>query len=123
MTLPIVTTDSPEAQEFIHKTQWPDAMLRKVAMNRLLQREHARRSAAREVRNPVLALPAAQRLLDAPPEVRALVADLMGDIALDARDRAEKSWRTHKAPMAAYWKAVSVYAGHIKRVARMGPGR
>lgn len=30
----------------------------------------------------------------------------------------EKSWRTHKAPMALYWKCVAVYAGHIARLCR-----
>jgi hypothetical protein len=78
------------------------------------------RSNQREVRNPVLALPAARRLLDAPPEVRALVADLLIDLAADARERAQESWRKNKGPMAAYWKAVGAYATHIKNVLRMG---
>ena len=54
----------------------------------------------------VLALPAPQR---------AVMAMLMRDLSADARARADKCWRTHKAPMAAYWKAVAVYAGHIRR--------
>jgi hypothetical protein len=48
-----------------------------------------------EVRNPVLALPASARLLALP---------------------ADKCWKKHKAPMACYWKAVSVYANHLARV-------
>ena len=36
----------------------------------------------------------------------------------DAKRRAEKSWRTHKAPMAVYWKAVAVYANHTQRILR-----
>lgn len=73
------------------------------------------RSARREVRNPVLALPAARKLcaLDAGP--RLLLASLLRELAADARERAEKCWRTHKAPMALYWKCVAVYAGHLAR--------
>lgn len=78
------------------------------------------RSDRREVRNPVLALPATRRLLALSPEVRELLADILGDLAGDARARAEECWRRHKAPMAAYWKAVSVYAGHLRRVVLMG---
>ncbi len=53
-----------------------------------------------------------------PPESRAALRALLRDIATDARVRAEKCWRTHKAPMAAYWKAVAVYAGHTARAIR-----
>lgn len=74
------------------------------------------RSTRREVRNPLLALPAAQRLTatDAPwrAELRALLLELRDD----CRARADKAWRTHKAPMALYWKAVGVYAGHLARL-------
>lgn len=74
------------------------------------------RATRREVRNPVLALPSVQALLALPPEQRAVMRALLKDMALDCRARADKCWRTHKAPMAAYWKAASVYAGHISRV-------
>lgn len=70
------------------------------------------------VRNPLLALEAAQSVASLPPEARAALRSLLCDIAADARVRAEKCWRTHKAPMAAYWKAVAVYAGHAARLAR-----
>jgi hypothetical protein len=43
---------------------------------------------------------------------------LLGEIALDARERANTCWKKHKAPMAAYWKACSVYAGHARRLTR-----
>lgn len=76
------------------------------------------RSARREVRNPILGLPAFKRLEALPPEAREALAEVLGEIALDARARGEKCWRTHKAPMAAYWKACSVYAGHIRRAVR-----
>jgi hypothetical protein len=54
------------------------------------------------------------------PTVRTVLADLLSDLKKDAAARAQKCWRTHKAPMAVYWKAVSVYAGHLARVLRMG---
>lgn len=55
-----------------------------------------------------------------PPEIRQELAALLHELSLDARDRAELSWRRNKAPMATYWKAVSVYAGHLRRVLRSG---
>ncbi len=82
--------------------------------------EHSKttRSSQDHVRNPVLALPSAEKVLALPPAVRQLLAQLFREMALDARDRANESWRRHKAPMAVYWKAVSVYAGHIARAVR-----
>jgi hypothetical protein len=74
------------------------------------------RANRREVRNPVLALPAAQRILEADQSVRQLLRSILLDIRDDARQRAAECWRRHKAPMAVYWKAVSVYANHIARV-------
>ena len=79
------------------------------------------RSARCEVRNPLLALPAARALIRLPPEARVVIALLLEDLARDARVRAEASWAKHKAPMAAYWKAVSVYARHLARVTRRPP--
>ncbi|MDG5973358.1 hypothetical protein [Sphingomonas paucimobilis] len=77
-----------------------------------------RRHASPVVRNPILALPGTARLLQLDPHTRALLRAVLLDLAADARTRAEESWRRHKAPMAAYWKAVSVYAGHLARVLR-----
>jgi hypothetical protein len=71
-----------------------------------------------DVRNPLLRLPAAERIAELPPEARAALRALLGEIRADARDRANECWRKHKAPMACYWKAVSVYAGHAARLAR-----
>lgn len=71
------------------------------------------RSSASEVRNPVLALPSADRLAELSPEAREILREILKDLSNQARERAEKSWRSHKAPMAAYWKAVAVYARHI----------
>ena len=76
------------------------------------------RSLRTDVRNPVLALPSIVELKSLDQASRKALALVLGDIAQDARGRAEKCWRTHKAPMAAYWKAVAVYAGHLKRAIR-----
>ena len=75
------------------------------------------RHARPEVRNPVLALPAGQRLQNLTPTTRCEMRALL-DLRQDEQVRAEDCWRRHKAPMAAYWKAVAVYAGHIARVLR-----
>lgn len=78
------------------------------------------RSDRREVRNPVLALPSAKALLALPPETLEVLAELFGDLALDARARAQASWLKNKGPMAAYWKATGAYARHLRHVARQG---
>lgn len=74
------------------------------------------RSTQPDVRNPLLALPATQQLCALPLDARLALRSLLRDISADARQRAEKCWRTHKAPMAAYWKAVAVYANHTSRL-------
>jgi hypothetical protein len=76
------------------------------------------RSSKAEIRNLLLTLPAAQEILALPAESRQALAALLSDLASDARFRAERSWRQSKAPMAAYWKSVSVYAGHRNRLVR-----
>lgn len=78
----------------------------------------ADRSNSLLVRNPLMALPAAADLAALPPDARAAVRALFKQISADARVRAEKCWRTHKAPMAVYWKAVAVYANHASRLVK-----
>lgn len=73
------------------------------------------RSNRAEVRNPVLGLPAFSLVLDLPPDARRAIREVCRALAADATERANKCWRTHKAPMAAYWKCVAVYAGHTAR--------
>jgi hypothetical protein len=73
------------------------------------------RATRAEVRNPVLLLPAMAQPRALPVDQRAAIAALLLDLRSDAATRAEKCWRTHKAPMAAYWKAAAVYAGHVAR--------
>lgn len=76
------------------------------------------RSSRADVRNPILALPAAQSVQNLPAESRATLAALLRDLSADARRRAQTSWRQNKAPMAVYWKAVGVYARHLSSVIR-----
>lgn len=76
------------------------------------------RSNLPEVRNPLLSLSAVQRIADLPPEAQSLIIEIMGEIAGDARKRAQQSWLKNKGPMAAYWKAVGAYAEHLRRAAK-----
>lgn len=79
------------------------------------------RSSRPDVRNPLLTLPAAQSIASLPPEAKAALRNLLLDLSRDARQRAEYSWRSSKAPMAAYWKAVSVYARHTAALLKETP--
>ena len=79
------------------------------------------RSTKAEVRNPILALPSIAELRALSPEARFALQDVLLDIQHDARLRAERSWRSRKPSVAAYWAACGVYAGHIARA--IGPGR
>jgi hypothetical protein len=82
------------------------------------QVRHFPRSARSDVRNPLLTLPSAQALAELPSESKEALHALLLDLAAAAAWRAEESWRRHKAPMAAYWKAVAVYARHTARLLR-----
>jgi hypothetical protein len=73
------------------------------------------RSAKAEVRNPVLALPSARRILDLPPEQRRPLGVLLRELATDAATRAQKSLRQNKPWMFVYWRVVSIYAKHLAR--------
>ncbi len=79
------------------------------------------RSSLAEIRNPVLALPAASRIRELSPDARAILVEIMRDLARDARARAQKSWKQNKGPMAVYWKAVGAYACHLQRALRRPP--
>lgn len=57
-------------------------------------------------------------LQDLPSDARLALVALLNELAADAAARAEKSWRANKGPMAAYWKAVSVYAKHLRAAVR-----
>lgn len=75
------------------------------------------RSSRAEVRNPILRLPEAQRLAevlaDHPDAARAF-RDLLGAIHRHAHTEADRAWRQRKPPVAAYWRAMGVYARHIR---------
>jgi hypothetical protein len=66
-------------------------------------------------RNPLETLPSFKALQQLDAATRAAVRALLNDLRKDAAHRAEHAWRKHKGPMAAYWRAVSVYAGHTAR--------
>lgn len=73
------------------------------------------RSNRPEVRNPTLRLPAMAKLQALPPEVRALVREALLELRVESRAAGEQLWRKNKPPMAAYWRAVSTWAGHFAR--------
>jgi hypothetical protein len=76
------------------------------------------RSTSETVRNPLLALESAREIASLPPEAREALRKLLLEVSADARARAEKCWRTHKAPMAVYWKTWAVNARHAARLCR-----
>lgn len=78
----------------------------------------AERSARPDVRNPLLGLPSAARAAEMPTPAREWLLLFLQDIRRDAQAKATKSWKSHKAPAAMYWKIVAVYAGHIAKVLR-----
>lgn len=53
-----------------------------------------------------------------PADSRAALRGALLDLRKDAAARAQYCWRKHKAPMALYWKVVSVYCGHLARALR-----
>ena len=53
-----------------------------------------------------------------PPACREALRLALLDLRRDALHRAELQWRRRKAPMACYWRAVGVYAGHLARALR-----
>lgn len=74
------------------------------------------RSARREVRNPMLALPSVRvALAEMSDADRLRWRSILLAIRDDARLRADKCWKTHKPPMAAYWKAIGVICNHLAR--------
>lgn len=76
------------------------------------------RSAEAEVRNPLLSLPAMQKIRALPAPARQALAELLVELHSDAERRAQVAWNRSKAPMAAYWKSVAVYTLHIHRALR-----
>lgn len=77
------------------------------------------RSLRADVRNPLIKLPAAQRIKALSPESKAALDALLVELRAECRANADKCWAKHKAPMAAYWKAASVYVGHLRKLTRV----
>lgn len=63
--------------------------------------------------NPLLKLPAGRALLELPEPDRRRIEAVMRELRDQANSEAEKAWRRHKGPMAAYWRAVATYARHV----------
>lgn len=74
------------------------------------------RSTMPQTRNPLLLLPAALKFAALPAEISALLREMLQQLGREANEKAQKSWRTHKAPMAVYWKMVAVYSRHLARL-------
>jgi hypothetical protein len=49
------------------------------------------------------------------PESKQALKEALNDLRADALNRANHSWKKHKAPMALYWKVVGVYSGHLAK--------
>lgn len=63
--------------------------------------------------NPLFRLPAGRALLALPEPDRRRIEAVMRELRDQANAEAETAWRRRKAPMAAYWRAVSTYARHV----------
>lgn len=70
------------------------------------------------VRNPLLGLRSAAHISSLPDEAKKALRELLQDLRQESAQKAQICWKKNKGFMAAYWKAVSVYAGHIARLAR-----
>jgi hypothetical protein len=73
---------------------------------------------SQEIRNPILCLPAGQLLPRVLSEARAALKAVLIDLRREAAAKAQREWKRNKSMTAAYWKAVSIYAGHIARLCR-----
>lgn len=79
------------------------------------------RSLRAEIRNPILGLSSFSQLCALDADLKARISDVLIELAQNAANKAQHSWAKNKAPMAVYWKAVSVYARHIARGLRRPP--
>lgn len=71
--------------------------------------------------NPLLKLPAAQKLLALPPSPeKAAIEQLLRELRDQADELAELNWRRRKGPIASYWRSVATYTLHIARAMRKG---
>lgn len=70
--------------------------------------------------NPLLNLPAAQKLLALPKSQRVPMEQVLRELRAQADAEAEKAWKKRKGPMAAYWRAVATYARHTAHAISKG---
>lgn len=63
--------------------------------------------------NPLLTLPAGRKLAELDDESSRALEQICRELRAQANDQAETCWSRRKAPMAAYWRAVSTYARHV----------
>lgn len=73
------------------------------------------------IHNPLLALPASRLFKDLPSEDREALRKLAREFRGQAQEKADAAWRNNKGIIAAYWKALSVYALHFERLCRPTP--
>lgn len=71
-----------------------------------------------EIANPILRLASAKRIQDLPPEARDALRAVLMDLRIESAAKAQSEWKRNKGMTAAYWKAVSIYAGHIAKLCR-----
>jgi hypothetical protein len=64
------------------------------------------------------AISSVARLCELASTIREALRALLMDLRAHAAVRAAKAWVTHKEPLAAYWKALSVLAGRTARSLR-----
>lgn len=76
------------------------------------------RSSLPETRNPLLKLPASAKIAALPPETKKVLRELLLELKAHCRENAEVCWRKSKPPMAMYWKAMSVWIGHLALLLR-----
>lgn len=69
-----------------------------------------------ETQNPLIALPAAQRIRQMSPEFRREWKQLCLELAGQAAAKGDYNWGKRKYMNAAYWRVVAVYARHASRL-------
>ena len=57
-----------------------------------------------------------------PDAAREALREALADLRADAAERAKVQIARRKLPLAWYWHAISVYAGHLRRSIRAAPG-
>jgi hypothetical protein len=74
------------------------------------------RSSRADVRNPILALPAALELQALPRSQRLIIKRLLRELKAQCREQERRAYSQRKGPLTAYWMAAGTYAGHVAAV-------